>query len=637
VLPRQPRLRPQALAHAARYRLSERDATAVTNRQIAGADERQARRTVLSFARLTCRWGSGDRRGFNMKMVHPVRQLVGASLLLALVTACGGGGGDSAGVSPTPTAPPPAPAYPDIPPTDGAAARFLTQASFGPTPAEIARVRQIGYKRWIDEQLDPAATPTTLMLPHLQQLVANGVLREELNPQHRRNYWLWQAATAQDQLRMRMGFALSQIFVVSDRETADSNQTLYRLSDYQDTLSRGAFGSYRELIKDVSLHPAMGYYLSHVNNRKADPARGTTPDENYGREVMQLFSIGLIERNRNYSPVPAAGGQTVPTYDEAVVSGMARAFTGWTYAPNTEAQFGRNENFSIEPMRCYPRHHDDQPKTIFKGIVVDKGSDCVATMAAVMDALAAHANVAPFISRQLIQRFVTSNPSPAYVDRVAGTWISSNGNLGQVIRAVLLDVEARVPPTTADFGKAREPLVKVATLWRAFGARYVTPANGEVRFRYSNAGDLSTPLSQESMRSPSVFNFFDPDFRLAAAGGAQGIFAPEFQILTEATYTSALNQHDSLVWNYTGDAPTVNTVAPILDVSQLVTLATANDHAGMINQVDLLLFHGSLSSPTRQSMLKMLDQLGTARETPSGRARSLVLLALASPEFAVQR
>ncbi len=560
---------------------------------------------------------------------------------LCALAACGGGGGGDDEPSPgggsggggTPTTPEPPAPYPDIPQTDADAARFLTQASFGPTASEIARVRQIGYRRWIDEQLDPARTPATLVLPHLQQLVANGVLATDLRPQHRRNYWLWQTAVGRDQLRMRMAFALSEIMVVSDREVADSTATVNRIADYQDTLARGAFGSYRTLLEQVSVHPAMGYFLSHVGNRKADPRRNITPDENYGREVMQLFSIGLVERNKDFSPVLDASGQTVPTYDEQVVSAMARVFTGWTYAGQTDAQFGRGDNTSFAPMECHAAFHDDQPKQIFRGIVINEGSNCAATLTKALDALAAHPNVAPFVSRQLIQRFVTSNPSPAYVGRISDVWLSSNGNLGQVIRAILLDTEARLPPTDAGFGKAREPLVKLATLWRALGATYTPPATGEVRFGFSNAGDLTASLMQDSQRAPSVFNFFEPDNRLPAADGVQGLFAPEFQILTEASYLSMINQHDSLVWG--NSATTTN--APILDIGRLVTLADARDHAGMVQHVNLLLFHGSLGAASAQTMTTMLDRLATANESSANRAKSLVLIALASPEFAVQR
>lgn len=561
-----------------------------------------------------------------------------AIVLCGGLGACGGGGGGSPGTpTPPPVTPPPVASYPDIPASDADAARFLAQATFGPTRAEIARVRQLGYRRWLDEQLDPARTPPTLVLPHLQQVVANGVPRDDLRQQHRRNAWLWQAATAPDQLRMRMAFALSEIFVVSDREVANANTTLYRIADYQDTLARGAFGSYRTLLEQVTLHPAMGYFLSHAGNRKADPAANITPDENYGREVMQLFSIGLSKRNPDFTLQLDAAGKAIPTYDEQVVGAMARVFTGWTYAGQTDAQFGRRNDTSYAPMECHPRYHDDQTKRIFDGIVVDAGSDCVASLKQALDALAAHRNVAPFISRQLIQRFVTSNPSNAYVGRVAATWTATNGNLGQVLRTLLLDDEARIRPQGDGFGKAREPLVRLTTLWRAFDARYVPPATGEIRFRFANAGDLTESLAQDSLRAPSVFNFFDPDYRLPTEAGSQGLYAPEFQILTEATYVGMLNQHDAMVWNHVGAPPTANTAAPVLDMSALVALAEAGNHAGMVDQVDTLLFDGRLGQPAEQAMVRMLDRLAAINETPSNRAKSLVLLALASPEFAIQR
>ena len=575
-----------------------------------------------------------------METMRWVRGTLLASAI-GLLMACGGGGGSSPGggsTTPptTPTTPPPPP-YAPVPASDADAARFLAQATFGPTTADITRLRQIGYSQWLDEQLDEARTPPTLVLPRLQEVVANGLPVADLRPQHRRNEWLWQAANGRDQLRLRVAFALSEIFVVSDRDVADNNATIYRIADYQDTLARGAFGSYRGLLENVTLHPAMGYFLSHVGNRKADPTRNITPDENYGREGVQLFSIGLVERNRDFSPVLDASGQTTPTYDEKVVSAMARVFTGWTYAGQTDAQYGRNNNTSFAPMECHPTFHDDQPKQIFSGIVVSEGNNCTASLRKALDALAAHQNVAPFISRQLIQRLVTSNPSPAYVQRVSAEWTASGGNLGRVVRTILLDTEARIPPTGAGFGKAREPLLKVTTLWRAFGARYVPPATGEIRFTFSNAGDLTASLLQDSQRAPSVFNFFEPDYRLPGADGATGPYAPEFQILTEATYASMLNQHDSLVWNYTGAAPTVTTPAPILDIAALTTLAEAGNHAGMVQQVNTLLFSGALGDASQQAMVRMLDRPGAINESAANRAKSLVLLALASPEFAIQR
>lgn len=566
-------------------------------------------------------------------------RLLAATATVWLAACGGGGGGDSSGSSPSPNTPPTpaAPAYPDIPTTDASAARFLTQATFGPTQADIARVRQIGYKAWIDEQMNASTTPVSSVLGHLQAVEAAGVARTDLNVRHRRNYWLWRAATGPDQLRMRVAFALSEIFVVSDREVADSNQTLYRIADYQDMLGRDAFGSYRTLIEHVSLHPAMGYYLSHVGNRKADPAKNVAPDENYGREIMQLFSIGLVQRNSDFSAVLDGSGNTTPTYDENVVSAMARVFTGWTYAGQTTAQYGRNNNTSYAPMECHTAFHDDQPKTIFNGIVVNEGNNCTASLAKTLDALAAHKNTAPFLSRQLIQRLVTSNPSPAYVGRVSKVWTDSNGNLGQVVKAILLDTEARLAPDKPEFGKAREPLIKIATLWRSFGAQYVPADTGAVYFTFSNASDLTNSILQDSQRAPSVFNFFDPDYTLPGVGGGSGIFAPEFQILTEASYVAMMNQNDSLVWNYSGAPPTATTAAPVLNLSKLTSLASTSDHAGMVEEVNLLLFYGSLSPEGKQTMTDMLGKLAAANQNAEVRARSLVLLALASPEFAIQR
>lgn len=552
---------------------------------------------------------------------------------LGMLAACGGGGSSDSQDAPPP--PPPPTAYADIPRTDAEAARFLTQATFGPTRAEIAHLRQIGYRKWLDEQLNDATTPPTLMLPYLEQLAANKV--DRINQSDRRKYWLWQAAVAKDQLRMRMGFALSEIFVVSELEIRSNT----RVADYQDTLARGAFGSYRDLLGKVTLHPAMGYYLSYVYNQKANPSKGISPDENYGREVMQLFSIGLVKRNADFSQVLDGQGQPVPTYDQDVVGAMARVFTGWTYAGRTDKNYGAGYQINAvedhAPMECHPAFHDAAPKTIFDGIVVDKGNDCVASLKVTLDALANHPNTAPFISRQLIQRFVTSNPSPAYVGRVVGAWKASGGNLGQVIRTILLDDEARVSPTDPAFGKAREPLVKIATIWRAFDAKYVPESTGRIPFGFSYSSNLSVPLGQDTLRAPSVFNFFTPDFSLPAAGDTQGIFGPEFQILTEATYQSAANQHYAVVWPYTGAPPTKTTPAPYLDISRLTAMADVDDHAGMIEEINLLLFNGTLSSASKATMVGMLDKLKAAKNSSSDRARSLILLALDSPEFAIQR
>lgn len=571
------------------------------------------------------------------RMRGPSRLLLACSLACSVwLAACGGGGGGS---SSTPSSPPPSP--PPPPPasiSDAEAARFLTQASFGPTRSEIARVQALGYSQWLDQQMDPARTPVTLILPHIQQIIANGLPEESLNQAHRRNAWLWKAATGPDQLRMRMAFALSEIFVVSDFESGRAQ--IPRVSDYQDTLARNAFGTYRSVLKAVTLHPAMGAYLSHAGNRKATADGKVVPDENYGRESMQLFSIGLQQRNPDFSPVLDSAGQPLATYDQAIIAAMSRVYTGWTYAGLSDANFGRVDARSYAPMQCHPAFHDDKPKAIFGGIVISNGSDCVKDLEQALDALSSYPSTAPFIGRQLIQRFVTSNPSPDYIRRVTQAWTSSGGDLGQVLRAILLDVEARNLPaaSNATFGKPREPLLRIAHLWRAYQARYVPPADGNLRFRAGNSADFTLSIAQDSQRAPSVFNFFEPDYRIPMADGSQGAFAPELQIINESTFTTAHNQADALLWNYASTtAPTANTNAPVLDITQLVQWADAGNHAAMVQDVNLLLYGGNLSTASGASLTRMLDRLRSNGRSSSERARSLLLISMLSPDYAIQR
>jgi uncharacterized protein (DUF1800 family) len=576
-------------------------------------------------------------------MKHP-RAWCAASLLLLALSGCGGGGGDAAETSPEPTTPTPStpdPTVSDKPASDAEAARFLTQATFGPTRADIAHLRAIGYSAWLDEQMDSDETPATLIDPHLRSIPVSSLHYAE-----RRNYWMWQATTAKDQLRMRMGLALSEIFVVSELDY--DTQNLPRISHYQDMLATSAFGSYRSLIENVTRHPAMGLFLSHMSNRKAvsyTNAQGITvnvvPDENYARELMQLFSIGLVERNADFSVKTDSSGQPIPTYDQSVVAAMARVLTGWTWPGNTKDNFWKwGVAGEARPMTCVPEFHDDKPKTIFRGVVIDEGNDCTASLAKMLDALSTHPNTAPFISRQLIQRFVTSNPSPAYIGRVSAAWTNSNGNLGSVLRAILLDSEARTAPAASDvaYGKAREPIIQLITLWRAFDAKYVPRTDGQYAFSFNVSWEIGSTLGQDSLRAPSVFNYFEPDNRLPAADGAQGIYAPEFQLYNEATFVSIFNQLcDAGCNNFKDAAPTEHTNAPVLDIAPLQALADAGDHGGMVDALNPLLFNGGMSSQTRTTMVAMLDQLKAQNRSSAERVRSLVQLALASPEFVVQR
>src|SRR5436190_22937917 len=388
----------------------------------------------------------------------------------------------------------------DVPATDGEAARFLTQASFGPTKADIARVRAIGYAAWIDEQL---AMSPTLGRPYLEQLATAAGLTGSVPASVRMDRWFNTAAVGPDQLRQRMAWALSQIMVISDVASEDTNG----IAEYWDLLARDGLGSYRTLLGDVSFSPQMGRYLSHFRNRKSEENSTLSPDENYAREVMQLFSIGLVFRNMDFSPVLDGQQQEIPTYDQNVVKEMARVFTGLANpCPNPlNGCNPYNGMFTIGggyvPMACFPRYHDTGVKSLFipntsgdplqrvmlpglpagtcpnatpaSNLVQQCIDYCLADVNGALDAIGGHAGGAPFdghpnvppsIARQLIQRFVASNPSPEYIERVATVFQRSGGDLGQTVKALLLDVEARSSTTDPSSGKPREPLLRLIAM-----------------------------------------------------------------------------------------------------------------------------------------------------------------------------
>lgn len=528
------------------------------------------------------------------------------------------------------------PAFSDIPASNAEAARFLTQATFGPTTDDIAYLRKVGYSRWIDEQLDPVRYAPTLIEPHILAIPDS-----DLNAAERRNYWLWKAVSARDQLRLRMGFALSEIFVISDLELGPQS----RIANYQDMLDVNAFGSYRLLLEKVSLHPMMGSYLSHLQNQKATSFKNSkgqmisiVPDENFAREVMQLFSIGLLERNPDYSLKLDANGDPIPTYDQDVVAAMARVFTGWTWATNTTSFTATpSDRREVRPMICDRRYHDAQPKVIFRGIVINEGDNCTASLAKTLDALSQHPSTAPFISRQLIQRFVTSNPSPAYVARVTSAWNDSNGNLGKVLKTILLDPEARIQTENPAFGKMKEPIIQMTSLWRAFNSTYAGRKDGSWYFKMTYAPNYLTSLGQDSLRSQSVFNFFTPNNQLPATSNGFSVYAPEFQIYDEWRFTGVLNAQGILT-NYQdmdGTTP-IGIDTPLINTRALVSMAQAGNHVGMVDLVNTLLFAGGLHPDDAKVMVRTLDQVKKFH-SDKAKVRTVLALAYANPDYVIQR
>jgi uncharacterized protein (DUF1800 family) len=559
-----------------------------------------------------------------------------ASLFALSLAACGGGGGSSApGLSPSPApgpAPSPIPAPPPAPPTRAEASRFLGLSSFGATDASVDDVVRLGYSGWVNEQL---TLSQVLHMTHVDNWINN------LNPdkqawEYARNLqdsFYMQAVRGPDQLRQRMVFALSQIFVVS----MASNEVIDRSSchtSFMDMLGRNAFGNYRTLLEEVSTHGMMGVYLSHRANPKEDPLKGTSPDENYAREVMQLFTIGLLQLNADGTPKRDGSGNTIPTYDNADVAGLAKVFTGWSWVPRDTNSYRFNESFpprdiQIQPMVPYEQHHSTSEKR-FLGVSIPIGTTARPSLKTALDTLFNHPNTAPFVSRQLIQRFVTSNPSPAYVARVATAFANNGagvrGDMKAIIRAILLDDEARLPARAGDgrHGKVREPVLRVTAWARAFNA---SSKSGDFRIRTTDQ------IGQTPMRAPSVFNFYRPGFvPPGSAIASAGLVAPELQINTESQITSYINFMKDLVeqgYGNFGDRDVFSSY------SSEITLAT-NPEA-LIDRVDLLLSGGRLSPTTRSAMLTAIASVPTtATNAVLNRARIAILLALCSPEFLVQ-
>jgi uncharacterized protein (DUF1800 family) len=517
-------------------------------------------------------------------------------------------------------------AEPAAPASDAEAARFLNQATFGATPAAIAELRALGYRAWIERQL---ALPMSRSLPYVRAHPAE----PDYAPNPRLEAWYLNAVEGDDQLRQRMAFALSEIFVVSDR--AD---ILYfeaqAMAQYYDLLSSHAFGNFRALLEAVTLHPVMGAYLSMLGNR--GPAPGIRPDENYAREILQLFSIGLWQLNPDGSYRLDAAGARIPTYDQDVIRGFAHALTGWNFADcDLEALGWEGCTYSYNwllRMQAYPDFHDVGEKRLLDGVRLPPGRSAQQDLSDALDLIAAHPNVGPFISRQLIQRLVTSNPSPAYVARIARVFADNGagtrGDLGAVARAILLDPEARYGERVSPqrFGKAREPLLKLTHIWRAFHGRAASGRYAEWYPEYA--------LGQAPLRAPSVFNFFQPGFAPLGPIADAGLVAPEFQIFTTALVTSISNDMLTRSFYYVRGIDDPDPDWVLIDVTREAALAA--DPPALADHLDVLLLGGAMSPTLRRELIALVNDTW---DGDAGRWRALeaLNLVLRSPDFAVQR
>jgi uncharacterized protein (DUF1800 family) len=504
------------------------------------------------------------------------------------------------------------------------AARFLNQSTFGPTNALLIQVEKSGFSSFLSQQF---STPATLTLPRVDQAIAALPAGSNASNPDFQEAWWHTVVTAPDQLRQRVAFALSEIMVVSANGN-DMYEHPEAMAAYWDVLTQDAFGTYRQLLEDVTLNPAMGDFLDMVHNDKPNPARNTEPNENYAREVMQLFSIGLYKLNPDGSRQLDGSGMPIPTYDQDVVEGYAHVFTGWYWAQTaTPTWHYVPPNYRL-PMMAFPDHHDTGAKALLNAVTLPAGQTQAQDLQAALDLLANHPNTAPFICRRLIQRLVTSNPSPAYIARMSNVFANNGhhvrGDLTAVVQAILLDPEARSAPSpvSTSYGHEREPIVRLANLYRAFNA---TAASG--RFAVSNQ---TFNFGEAPLYSPTVFNFFSPDYSQVGPIADAGLTSPEFQITTDTTVITSANRMRSAV--YQQPSPT-NPDILVLDLTSLT--AQAANPATMVDSLNPLLMEGQMSTNTRNIVVNAVTQIPVTSALE--RAQTAVHLLVTSPEFVIEK
>jgi uncharacterized protein (DUF1800 family) len=556
--------------------------------------------------------------------------------MLVLLAGCGGGSDerDGSSRSPDPVAPPPR--------VNTQAYRFLNQATFGATEASAERFGDLDdrdeYASWIDEQL--AAEPS-LQLPYVQAAFPDPAPRGfKLRKLHeeRIDIWFQNLMHGEDQLRQRVAWALSQIMVVSEVELADYP---LGLADYYDMLARNALGDFRTLMTDVTLHPMMGAYLSMLGNQKPDSSRNIRPDENYAREFLQLFTVGLVRLNPDGTPQLDADGQPLPTFDQEVVEGFAHVFTGWKWACAEGSPSGCDFDDTrptpanqVRPMQAFDGQHSRDGKRLLdysgaQRVSLPAQQAAEQDLAAALDNVFFHPNVGPFIARQLIQKLVASNPSPDYVARVSVVFdddgSGNRGNLAAVVRAILLDDEARAEPSGPTAGKVREPLLRLTQLWRAYDAR---AANG----RYADFDPTDT-LGQGPLTAPSVFNFFSPFYAAQGAIADRELVSPELQLATEYQNALTANFFYKQAFKRTSHSDDVDPDTVVIDIEGDVHYAPTP--ASLVASVANRLLGGEISDPLREEVERQVGRV--SHRNARQRVAEAIWLIAASPEYAVQR
>jgi uncharacterized protein (DUF1800 family) len=527
------------------------------------------------------------------------------------------------------------------------AARFLSQATFGANEEDLIYAASKGFDSWIDEQ---TALPTHDYYASAENIVkylssyylSQGADSSEINFNSSWQHWRYaywnNVVFGRDQLRQRMAFALSQILVISDQDIESSDG----LAGYYNLLSQNAFGNYRDLLHAVALNAAMGSYLTHLNNPKEIPEENIHPDQNFAREIMQLFSIGLFQLNADGSKVLDSNGKPIPTYNNDNIAELAKVFTGLSigevYPGMGDLYFGREiygANMRV-PMIMYEDWHQQGPKVLINGVTIPDGQSGMKDISDAIDMLFNHPSCPPFVCKQLIQRIVKSNPTPGYIQRVTNKFINNGngvrGDLKAVIKAILLDPEARSCEALdeAQGGKLSEPILRYSRFIKGLGIR----TESEL---FLNLGDdYGSKMGQHPLSAPSVFNFFSPDYTPRGELTDLGLVAPEFQILNSL----------SVIFypNYMGYYASADNITDYWEDGDFDTYSRTDqlfkyvyDNEVLLNKIDMLFTKGNMSEFTRNVIKEALDSAPTTLNGYTDKIKLALYLTLMSPDFVIEK
>lgn len=604
---------------------------------------------------------------------------MGSNRVRVAIGHLGGGPADDSGAVPTPAPATPPPADPPLVPdpftapiSDADAVRFLEQTTWGPTPADIAHLKAVGYFAYLNEQFSAPVTnptkgsnfpdlpfpnndqgtacPTSTGDPNYNQTVCN---RDNFSIYPLQRTFYSSALYGPDQLRQRVAFALHQILVISG--ASEVNRPSW-LTIYLQSLDRHAFGNYKTLLQEVTLTPAMGEYLDMRLSTR------TSPNENFAREILQLLSIGTAVLNPDGTPQLDSQGMPLASYSQTDVNEFTRVFTGWNLVPGTIAPGTSNWR---DPM--IPRggtNHDFGAKTLLNGVTTAACSSasgaaniaCAQSdMAVAIDNLFNHPNIGPFLGKQLIQHLVTSNPSPAYVERVGRVFnndcsglypqgcSSVRGNMRMVVQAILLDPEARGDvKTDPHFGKLREPAQYITGFLRAFNVKSfdkLSTSDGVLGNR--STVDFAGTLDQSIFQPPTVFSYYQPGYEVPGTK----ILGPAFGILSTSTTLRRANDINTLVYTGVANNATPTAASPdrprgtSIDIANLEALAVNPNDGQVVDALNTLLLHGTMSTQVRNSIITAMNAITDSNLTTrhQKRARVAVYLAATSSQYDIQR